>query len=79
MRSSIRFNKSRRPTLTDLLDESWGRRRALPARSIELPEFAQRGVWRDIYTQQKFENVASLAVSEIFAQYPFACLERVTE
>jgi (1->4)-alpha-D-glucan 1-alpha-D-glucosylmutase len=46
---------------------------------IELPDFAEKAVWRDIYTQRRFENPSSLSVAEIFAQYPFACLERVTE
>jgi (1->4)-alpha-D-glucan 1-alpha-D-glucosylmutase len=44
---------------------------------IELPEFARKGVWRDIYSQRQFENPAALTMAEVFSLYPFACLERV--
>ncbi len=46
---------------------------------LELREFAQKGTWRDIYSQRRFENLSSLTAADLFAHYPFACLERVRE
>jgi (1->4)-alpha-D-glucan 1-alpha-D-glucosylmutase len=44
---------------------------------FDLPDFAHNWSWRDIYTNQRFENLSQLAFKQLFAHFPFACLERV--